>query len=122
MALVIAVFAAMNVGVESMLRGKEEAVTLKMTEDGFPEDYIGMPAADDIPRIEDAEMWEETWATSYVTVEPTDSHRRGGKTPMGFCLYEFRQAGRSQKAGRRCQYGARYSGRVRRILSDKASG
>lgn len=71
-ALVIAVLVAMNVGVESMLRGKEEAVTLKMTEGGLPEDYIGMPAADDIPRIEDAEMWEETWATSYVTVEPID--------------------------------------------------
>lgn len=95
-ALVIAVFAAMNVGVESLLKGKEEAVTLAMTEEGFPEDYIGNPAGDDIPRIESAQMWEETWQTSFVTVEPlaivptgigarhpwvsayTDSSRRGG--------------------------------------------
>lgn len=71
-ALVIAVWAAMNIGVESLLRGKEEAVTLAMTEEGLPEDYIGMPAADDIPRIEDAEMWEDAWQTSYLTVEPID--------------------------------------------------
>lgn len=71
-ALVIAALAAMNIGVESWLRGKEEAVTLAMTEGGLPEDYIGMPAADDIPRIEDAQMWGDTWQTSYVTVEPSD--------------------------------------------------
>ncbi len=71
-ALVIAAIVTMNIGVESLLRGKEEAVTLSMTEEGLPEDYIGMPAADDIPRIEDARMWEDTWQTSYVTAEPTD--------------------------------------------------
>ncbi|MDE5931860.1 MAG: hypothetical protein K2H40_05175, partial [Lachnospiraceae bacterium] len=53
-----------------LLRGKEEPVTLAMTEGGLPEEYIGMPAADDIPRIEDAESWEDTWQTSYVTIEP----------------------------------------------------
>lgn len=69
-ALVIAVLVAKELPVESMLRGKEEPVTLAMTEDGLPEDFIGMPAADDIPRIEDAQTWEDTWETSYVTVEP----------------------------------------------------
>ena len=29
-----------------------------------------MPAADDIPRIEDSKTWEDTWQTSYITVEP----------------------------------------------------
>lgn len=68
--LIIAVLVAKDLPVESMLRGKEEPVTLAMTEEGLPEDYIGMPAGDDIPRIENAEEWEDTWQTSYVTVEP----------------------------------------------------
>lgn len=71
-ALVIAVLVAKDLPVESVLRGKEESVTLAMAEGGLPEDYIGMPAADDIPRIEDAQTWEDTWQTSYVTVEPED--------------------------------------------------
>lgn len=70
--LVVAVLVAKALPVESMLRGKEEPVTLAMTEGGLPEEYIGMPAADDIPRIEDAETWEDTWQTSYVTVEPEE--------------------------------------------------
>ena len=57
-ALIIAVLVAKDLPLESLLRGKEEPVTLAMTEGGLPEDYIGMPAADDIPRIEDAESWE----------------------------------------------------------------
>lgn len=69
-ALIIAVLVAKDLPLESLLRGKEEPVTLAMTEGGLPADYIGMPAADDIPRIEDAESWEDTWQTSYVTVEP----------------------------------------------------
>lgn len=68
--LIVAVLIAKDFGVESMLRGKEEAVTLSMTENGLPEDYIGMPAADDIPRIEDLQTWDDTWQTSYVTIEP----------------------------------------------------
>ena len=58
-ALIIAVLVAKDLPLESLLRGKEEPVTLAMTEGGLPEDYIGMPAADDIPRIEDAESWED---------------------------------------------------------------
>lgn len=69
-ALIIAVLVAKNLGIESMLRSKEEPITLAMTEDGLPEDFIGMPAADDIPRIEDAQTWEDTRQTSYVTIEP----------------------------------------------------
>ncbi len=69
-ALVCGVLVGRNIGVESILRGKEEPLTLAMTEGGLPEDYIGMPAADDIPRIEDAASWEDTWQTSYVTIEP----------------------------------------------------
>lgn len=71
-ALVIAVLTVKSLSLESILRGKEEPVTLSMTEDGLPEDFIGLPAADDIPRIEDAQTWEDTWQTSYVTIEPTD--------------------------------------------------
>lgn len=71
-ALVIAAMVAMNIGVESMLKGKEEAVTLAMTEEGLLDDYIGMPAAEDIPRIESAQMWEDAWQTSCLTVEPSD--------------------------------------------------
>lgn len=71
-ALAIAVLVTMNISVESLLKGKEEAVTLAMTEEGLLEDYIGKPAADDIPRIENAQMWEEAWSTSCLTVEPLD--------------------------------------------------
>lgn len=69
-ALIIAVLVTKNLGIESMMRSKEEPVTLAMTEDGLPEDFIGMPAADDIPRIEDAQAWEDAWQTSYITIEP----------------------------------------------------
>ena len=71
LAIVISVIVVENIPLESMLKGKEEPLTLSMTEGGLPEDYIGKPAADDIPRIEDAKTWEDTWQTSYVTIEPT---------------------------------------------------
>lgn len=71
-ALAVGVLVSRNLPIESLLRGKEEAVTLEMTENGLQEDYVGMPAADDIPRIEDAEGWEKTWQTSCVTVEPME--------------------------------------------------
>lgn len=95
-ALIAAIVVAKSISVESMLRGREEPVTLAMTENGLPEDHIGMPAGDDIPRIGDAQTWEDTWQTSYVTIEPaniiatgigarhpwvsayTSSNRRGG--------------------------------------------
>ena len=57
-ALVVGIFLAKNISVESILRGKEEPVSLAMTENGLPEDFIGMPAGDDIPRINDAQTWE----------------------------------------------------------------
>lgn len=95
-AIVVGVLVAENLSIESMLRRNEGPVTLSMTENGLPEEYMGRPAADDIPRIEDAQTWEDTWQTSYVTVEPinivstglgvrhpwvpayTSSSRRGG--------------------------------------------
>ena len=69
-ALFVAILVSKNLGVESMLRGKEDPVTLAMTEHGLAEDYIGLPAADDIPRIEDLQTWDDTWQTSFVTIEP----------------------------------------------------
>lgn len=69
-ALAIAVFVTKSISLEPLLRGKEEPVSLTMTKSGLPEDSIGMPAADDIPRIEDIQTWEDTWQTSYVTIEP----------------------------------------------------
>ena len=69
-AIAVSVLVVSNISVESMLKGKEEPVTLSMTEGGLPENYIGKPAGDDIPRIEDAETWEDTWQISYVTIEP----------------------------------------------------
>lgn len=71
-AMVVGAVVAKNIGVESLLRGKEEPVTLAMTESGLQEDFIGLPAGDDIPRIENAQQWEDTWATSCITVEPVD--------------------------------------------------
>lgn len=72
LALVISFLIVKNLSVESMLRGKEDPVSLSMTESGLPEDFIGKPAGDDIPRVTSAEDWEDTWATSYVTIEPTE--------------------------------------------------
>lgn len=68
--IIVGILVEENLSIESMLRGNEESVTLSMTEKGLPEEYIGMPAADDIPRIEDAETWADTQQTSYITVEP----------------------------------------------------
>jgi len=95
-ALIVGVLLMNTIAVESMLRGKEEPVTLAMTENGLQDDFIGLPAGDDIPRVGGAEDWDNTWATSCVTVEPiaiistgigaryswvpafTDASRRGG--------------------------------------------
>lgn len=95
-ALIVGVFLMNTISVESMLRGKEEAVTLSMTENGLQDDFVGLPAGDDIPRITNLEEWDDTWATSCVTIEPvsviptgigaryswvsayTDASRRGG--------------------------------------------
>ena len=97
-ALVIAVFVAKNIRIESILRGKEEPVTLEMTEGGLPEDYIGMPAADDIPRIEDIQTWEDTWQTSYVTIEPIGIVSTGiGKRHAWVEAYTKRRRGAPRK-------------------------
>lgn len=95
-AILISVFVTGILPYETILKGREDPVTLSMTESGLPEDYIGKPAGDDIPRIENAEIWEDTWQTSYVTIEPigiistgfgsrhpwvgayTNANRRGG--------------------------------------------
>lgn len=70
--IIAGVFVAKNISVESMLRKKEEPVTLAMTEDGLQEDFIGLPAADDITRVESQEDWDDTWAVSCITVEPLE--------------------------------------------------
>ena len=69
-ALIVGVFLMNTIGVESILRGKEEPVTLAMTEDGLQEDFVGRPAGDDIPRVTNIEEWDDTWASSCVTIEP----------------------------------------------------
>lgn len=71
-ALIIAVLVAKNLSVESMLRGKQEPVTLAMSKELLLNGSVGMPAGDDIPRIEDAQTWDDTWTTSPVTIEPLD--------------------------------------------------
>lgn len=69
-AIIVGILVEENLSIESMLRRNEEPVTLSMTENGLPDEYVGRPAADDIPRIEDGEAWEDTWQTGYITVEP----------------------------------------------------
>lgn len=69
-ALIVGFLLMNTISVESMLRGKEEPVTLAMTEDGLQEDFIGLPAGDDIPRVTSLQEWEDTWATSCITIEP----------------------------------------------------
>lgn len=71
-ALIVGVIVARSIGVESMLRGKEEPVSLAMTEEGLYEDFIGLPAGDDIPRVENAQDWEDTLSVSCVTIEPVN--------------------------------------------------
>lgn len=70
--LIAGVFLSKNFGLESIIRGKEQAVTLAMTEEALIDDLIGMPAGSDIPRIETAQNWSDTWwDISCITVEPT---------------------------------------------------
>lgn len=69
-AIIISTLVVKNIPVESILKGKEEPVTLAMTENGLLEDYIGRQAGGDIPRIADVQTWEDTWQTSCVTIEP----------------------------------------------------
>lgn len=69
-ALIVGFFLMNTIGVESMLRGKEEPVSLAMTEAGLQDDFIGLPAGDDIPRITNIEEWDDAWPTSCITIEP----------------------------------------------------
>lgn len=70
-ALIAAGFISKNIGLESILRGKEEPVTLAIAEEGLMDDSIGMPAGEDIPRIEDMQTWADTWwDISPITIEP----------------------------------------------------
>ena len=69
-ALIVGFLLMNTISVESMLRGKEEPVTLAMTVDGLQEDFVGLPAGDDIPSISSLQEWEDTWATSCITIEP----------------------------------------------------
>ncbi len=69
-ALIVAVLVGRDFGIESILRGKEEPVTLAMAEDLLIADCIGMPAADDIPRIENIQTWDDTYL-NLMTIEPT---------------------------------------------------
>lgn len=69
-ALIVAVLVAKDLGIESVLRGKEEPVTLTMAEELLTTDCIGMPAADDIPRIDDLQTWDDTYL-NMMTIEPT---------------------------------------------------
>lgn len=71
-ALFIAYFSARFVTVERLLCGPQTPTTLAAAQEGYPGICIGTPAAADIPRIDTIAAWEETWETSYVTVEPTD--------------------------------------------------
>lgn len=71
-AIAVGILVEENLSIESILQRNEEQVTLSMTEKGRPEEYVGMQAADDIPRIEDVKAWEDTWQTSCITVEPVD--------------------------------------------------
>ncbi|MCI9147183.1 MAG: hypothetical protein HFG73_02775 [Hungatella sp.] len=75
--LIVGAFLANTIDVESILRGKEEPVTAAMTEDGLQDDFIGLPAGDDIPRVASAEDWDDTWAVSCVTIEPLDAISTG---------------------------------------------
>lgn len=71
-AILIGAVLAKNIPVESLLKGEQASVSLSMTQSGLPEDFIGKPAGEDIPRIADGETWADAWTTAYVTVEPTD--------------------------------------------------
>ncbi len=65
-ALVVGIFLAKNISVESILRGKEEPVSLAMTENGLPEDFIGIISTGIGVRY--------SWISAY-----TNSSRRGGQ-------------------------------------------
>ncbi len=69
--LLIGSFLSKNVGWEYILRMREDPVSLEQTEDGISEDFTGLLADDDIPRIENMQAWEDTWAdVRCVTIEP----------------------------------------------------
>lgn len=89
-ALVVAYLSARFIAVEALLCGSQPETTLAAAEEGYPDVCIGTPAAADIPRIETAAAWEDTWETSYVTIEPTDiiCTGIGGRNPW---VTEYRQ-------------------------------
>ncbi len=65
-------FLSKNIGLESILNKEKKTVTLAITEEHLIDDIIGMPAGNDIPRIENSQTWTDTWwDVSCVTVEPT---------------------------------------------------
>ena len=95
--LIAAVLVAKDFGIESILRGKEEPVTLAMAKENLTEDCIGMPAADDIPRIEDVQTWDDASILDLVTIEPTDIIPTGiGSRNTWVSAYSTSRRGRVQ--------------------------
>lgn len=98
-ALVVGVYVGKTIGVESMLRKNLEPVTLAKTEEGLPEECIGRPAADDIPRIQDFAAWEEAWDMDYITIEPKNiiSSGLGVRYPWVSIYSRSRKGGQRRK-------------------------
>lgn len=99
--IIVGGFLSKNLGLESILRGKEQAVTLAMAEETFTDNIIGMPAGRDIPRIESAQIWSDTWwDVSCITVEPTKIISTGiaVRHPWVSPYYRSRRTGTRKRA------------------------
>lgn len=100
LSLAVGIYVGKNIGVESMLRKNLEPVTLAKTEEGLPEECIGRPAADDIPRVEDFAAWDEYWDYDYITIEPKNivGTGIGVRYPWVSIYTRSRRGGQTRKA------------------------
>lgn len=69
-ALIVAIYVGKNIGLEYLFRGNETPVTAQTAQTGYYEDYIGLPAGDDIIRIQNLDEWEKLLSVELATVEP----------------------------------------------------
>lgn len=73
-ALAIAIYVGKNIGIEYVLRGNEEPVSIAEAKEDHLGEYLGMPAGEDIPRINTLSEWEDIrTSTEYITIEPAEA-------------------------------------------------
>lgn len=102
-ALAIAIYVGKNIGIEYVLRGNEEPVSIADAKEDHLGEYLGMPAGKDIPRINTLSEWEDIrTSTEYITIEPAEAIPTGIGSRSAW-VPAYKRATRSSRGGQRSE-------------------